>query len=121
MITVTVEDKVIKITPVTVAYLPEFMRHVEPIIAVVVVTDEVDQICKAILQNIDHVIEAVIIGAGVEREWLQEQTPDVLVELASKVIEVNADFFGQRIMPKITEANQGLSALSRSSISGRLN
>ena len=41
-------------------------------------------------------IEAVCIGTGLDRETLDAETVDVLVQLTARVIEVNADFFGPR-------------------------
>ncbi len=56
------------------------------------------------MRNIEAVIEATAIGAGVDRAWLEDQTPDVLAELAAKVLEVNTDFFVRRVLPVIQGA-----------------
>jgi hypothetical protein len=90
----------IAVTPIKVRDLPRFLKTVEPIAAELATGD----IAGALMRNIDAVIEATAIGAGVERAWLEEQTPDVLAELAAKVLEVNADFFVRRVLPVVTAA-----------------
>ena len=42
-------------------------------------------------------IEAVCIGTGLDRETLDTQTVDVLVQLTARVIEVNADFLARGV------------------------
>lgn len=98
------------ITPVKVRDLPAFVAAVEPIARELASGD----IVGALARHADAVIEATAIGAGVERAWLGEQTPDVLVDLAARVLEVNADFFVQRVMPRVTAAAERLSAITAS-------
>ncbi len=62
------------------------------------------------MRNIEAVIEATAIGAGVDRAWLEDQTPDVLAELAAKVLEVNTDFFGRGVRPVIQGAANRIAA-----------
>ncbi|MCR6497363.1 hypothetical protein LJB71_14845 [Thermomonas sp. S9] len=76
------------IAPVTVRDLPAFLAAIEPIARELASGD----IAGALLRHADAVIEATAIGAGVDRAWLEAQQTDVLVELAAKVLEVNADF-----------------------------
>jgi hypothetical protein len=64
------------------------------------------------------VIEATAIGAGVERAWLEDQTPDVLAELAAKVLEVNTGFFVQRVLPVIQGAADRLAQTASGGTSG---
>ena len=72
-------------------------------------------ILAALARNADAVITATAIGAGVERAWLEDQTPDVLVDMAARVFEVNADFFARAVLPKITEAAERIAALQTAS------
>ena len=52
------------------------------------------------------------VGAGVEEKWLGEQTTEVLVDLATAVLEVNMDFFVQVLLPRVTAAIGPLGRLS---------
>lgn len=98
----------IAITPVTVGDLPAFLAAIEPIAAEVASGD----ILGALLRHADAVIAATAIGARVERAWLEQQTPDVLVELAARVLEANADFFVQRVMPALTAASERIAKIA---------
>lgn len=102
------------IQPVKVRDLPAFLAAVEPIARELAAGD----ILAALARHADAVITATAIGAGVERAWLEDQTPDVLVELASAVIEVNADFFVRNVLPKVERAAQVLAATASGGTAG---
>ncbi len=99
-----------EITPVKVKDLPAFLGAVEPIARELMEGD----MLAALARHADGVITATAIGAGVERAWLEQQTPDVLVELASKVLEVNAGFFVSAVLPKVTAAAERMAAMTAS-------
>lgn len=101
-------DKTIE--PVRVRDLPRFLAAIEPIARELAAGD----ILAALAKHADNVIEATAIGAGVERAWLEEQTPEVLVDLAAQVLEVNADFFVRAVLPRVTAAAERLATLTAS-------
>ena len=105
-----------EISPIKVRDLPRFLKAIEPIAAELATGD----IASALMRHADAVIEAAAIGAGVDRAWLEEQTPDVLAELAARVLEVNADFFVRRVLPTVTAAADRL-AQSVQAASGGMN
>lgn len=96
-----------ELQPVKVKDLPAFLAAIEPIARDLAHGD----IAGALMRNADAVIEATAIGAGVERAWLEAQTPDVLIDLATRVLEVNADFFVQRVLPRLAAAAQTLAKI----------
>jgi hypothetical protein len=87
------------IEPVRVRDLPRFLAAIAPVASDMAAGD----IASALMRHADAVIEATAIGAGVERAWLDAQSPDVLVELAARVLEVNAGFFVRRVLPIIQQ------------------
>lgn len=99
------------IQPVKVKDLPAFIAAIEPIARELMAGD----ILAALAKHADRVITATAIGAGVERVWLEEQSPDVLVELAAQVVEVNADFFVRQVIPRITAAAERIAAMQTAS------
>lgn len=103
------------IGPVKVKDLPAFLAAVEPIARDLAAGD----ILAALARHADGVIAATAIGAGVERAWLEQQDADVLVDLAARVVEVNADFFVRRVLPAITQAAERLAAMQ--TVSGGTN
>ena len=60
----------------------------------------------------EHWIEAVCIGRGLDRETLDAQTVDVLMQLTARVIEVNADFLVREALPVFEVAVGGLAEMS---------
>lgn len=102
------------IQPVKVKDLPAFLSAIEPIARELAEGD----ILAALAKHADHVITATAIGAGVERAWLEEQTPDVLVDLAARVLEVNADFFVRAVLPKVAAASEALARIASGGTSG---
>jgi len=100
--------------PVKVKDLPRFLAAIEPIAQELARGD----ILAALARHADRVIEATAIGAGVDRAWLEEQTPDVLVDLAAQVLEVNADFFARAVMPRITQAAERIASTLSGGMSG---
>ncbi len=102
------------IQPIKVRDLPRFLKAIEPIAADLASGD----IAGALMRHADAVIEATAIGAGCDRAWLEDQTPDVLVELSAKVIEVNADFFVQKVLPAMQAAAGTLARIASGGTSG---
>lgn len=98
----------IKLTPVKVRDLPRLLAAIEPVARELAAGD----VLAALMRQADAVITATAIGAGVERAWLEEQTPDVLADLAARVLEANADFFVHRVMPIITRAADNLARVA---------
>ncbi len=97
-------------TPIKVKDLPAFLAAIEPI-----ARDLMDgDMMAALSKNADRVITATAIGAGVDRAWLEEQTAGVLIDLAARVLEVNADFFVGQAIPRITRAAERIASLTPS-------
>ena len=103
-LTLTVGDRTITIAPVKVGDLPAFLRAVEPIARELAAGD----IMAAVVANAERFIDATAIGAGVDRPWLEAQGVDALIDLASGVLEVNADFFARRVTPALLRATETL-------------
>jgi hypothetical protein len=102
------------IGPVKVKNLPAFLAAVEPIARDLAAGD----ILAALARHADALVTATAIGAGVERSWLEQQDADVLVDLAARVVEVNADFFVRRVLPAIAQAAERLAAMPAATASG---
>lgn len=99
------------IEPVKVKDLPAFLAAIEPVARELMAGD----LLSALAKHADGVIAATAIGAGVDRAWLEEQSPDVLVDLAARVLEVNADFFARHVLPRIQAAADKLAAMQTAS------
>lgn len=96
------------IAPVKVKDLRAFLKAIDPIARDLAEGD----ILAALAHHADEVITATAIGAGVPRAELDEATADVLVLLATRVMEVNADFFVRQVLPLVTAAAERIAAIS---------
>lgn len=101
----------IVITPVKVKHLPAFLAAIEPVVRELG-SGAPDDLLGALATHAPNVIAATALGAGVSADWLGEQTPEVLVELAAAVLEVNMDFFVQVLLPRTVAAMEQLRRLS---------
>lgn len=95
------------LAPLTVGELPAFLRAVKPILGHLAA----GRIADACLEDAEAVIAATAIGARIDRAWLEAQTPEVLVEHLTDVVEANGDFFARRLTPALIRAAERMSAL----------
>lgn len=87
-------------SPLKVREIPAFLKAVEPLARELSDGD----LYASLARHADAVVTAVAIGARVDRAWLEEQDVEVLIDLAARVMEVNADFFVRRVLPRLTAA-----------------
>ncbi len=106
--------RLIEVSPVRVGDLPAFLEAIEPAVSSLADGD----IKGALMHHMDAIVRATCIGACVEREWLDAQTPDVLAELAAAVLEVNGGFFAERVIPRVADAIEKLGAMTDGGNSG---
>lgn len=118
MITKTIQHSGVDIvvSPVKVKDLPAFLAAIEPVVRQLGASSAgggaKDDLLRALATHAPNVIKATAVGSGVQEQWLGDQTPDVLVDLAAAVLEVNMDFFVQALMPRVTAATGQLGRLS---------
>lgn len=106
--TLTIDERTILVTPIKIRELPAFVRALEPIFGALAVGD----LAGTLVHNAEALIEAVRIGARIDRAWLDERDCDALLALAEAVIEVNADFFIRRLLPRLEAAAETIGKLS---------
>ncbi len=93
--------------PMRMAKLKAFSDAVEPVITQVFTLLEDEQnskqnIVQMITQHYDYLVGIVCVACtGVNKEKIDDMLPDDFVNLVGGVIEVNADFFVQNLLPTI--------------------
>lgn len=93
--------------PMRMVKLKAFSDAVEPVITQVFTLLEDEQnskqnIVQMITQHYDYLVGIVCVACtGVNKEKIDDMLPDDFVNLVSGVIEVNADFFVQNLLPMI--------------------
>lgn len=99
------------LNPIKVKDLPPFLKAIEPVLRSV---EEGRPWSAIACAYPDALVDAVVIGAGVERPWLEEQTIEILADLAFAVLEVNIDFFVQTLLPRLQELGDRLNTATGS-------
>lgn len=112
--TVTVRETAIAVRPLTVRQIAGVTRALKA----VDFTKGLDALDMPSLlaDHADAVVQAVAIAANCEAEFLQDAAADEFLMLAAAVVEVNTDFFVQRLAPILTD---GLGKIVRSAGVGR--
>ena len=93
--------------PMRMVKLKAFSDAVEPVITQVFTLLEDEQnskqnIVQMITQHYDNLVSIVCVACtGVNKEKIDDMLPDDFVNLVGGVIEVNADFFVQNLLPMI--------------------
>lgn len=63
--------------------------------------------------HVDHLADALAAAIDEPMDWVLELEPDDFVDLATRVVEVNADFFVRRLAPRLTTVTARLTAFGQ--------
>ena len=96
-----VAAQTITLTPLVLGELPAFAKAIQPFTADLAI--EPDWL-RLLGSHGDSMIEAMAIASRQSREWIAGLALDEAIFLAQSLFEVNADFFIQRVVPKLGEA-----------------
>ena len=92
---------VVAIKPLKIGQMPAFLRAITPVMQQIG-GDGIDWLAL-FGERGDDLLTAVSIAIGKPRAWVDDLAADEAILLAAKVIEVNADFFTQTVMPRLNE------------------
>lgn len=98
---ITVAGEKLEILPLTIGQLTRVMKALKPALA-----DIGGEINLTLLaaEHGETLLSAVSAATGKEAAWLDKLPMDDFIRLAGLLLEVNADFFTQRVLPQITAA-----------------
>ena len=113
-VSLTLDGRGLTVTPVRLGQLPAFVRAVEPF-AKQLASGPFD-LLELLADHGQQVVRALEVATSQPREWIESLAIDDAVRLAAAVLEVNADFFVQRVLPSITDAAQKLGAVLTTSL-----
>lgn len=117
--TVHAAGRDIAIGPIKVRHLPAFLAALGPLATALLAQKPEGarggaDLWPSLLENhSQRLIDATALGADVELDWLREQDAEVLLELAAAVVEVNVDFFVQRLVPRVIAASEALDSATQ--------
>lgn len=98
----------IYVSPIKVKELSLFIKAVTPMLDTINQADRDDLVTELLIHHTDSLIKAVSIGVRKSEDFVNELDIDELIDLATAVIEVNTDFFIQRVLPKVTQGIERL-------------
>lgn len=94
-----IQGETLAIMPLKVGQMPAFLRAITPVMNHLN-RSEIDWIAL-FGERGDDLLSAIAIAVKKPRSWVDDLAADEAIVLAAKVIEVNADFFTQTVMPKL--------------------
>lgn len=106
--TVNIQEAAIRITPFKLGELPRVFKVVEPITKLVLDaigsdTNQMESLSKIMVQGGDNVLDLIVIGSRQPRTWVDALEMDEGVELLAAILEVNASFFVQKVLPLLNK------------------
>jgi hypothetical protein len=96
-----IDGEPLAIQPLKVGQMPAFLRAITPVVQQLG-SNGVDWL-TLFGEHGDELLTAVSIAVSKPRTWVDALDADKAILLAAKVIEVNADFFTQTVMPRLNE------------------
>lgn len=112
----TISTEEITVSPLKFGQFGAFARTIKPVIGSInelLETDTSDthfamQIAELLANHSEDVLKAVAIAIDKPESWVSDLDMAQAIELVQAVIEVNMDFFGQRLVPHFNQAIQHL-------------
>jgi hypothetical protein len=124
---VMVGGRLVEIRPLTIGQLPKLVREARPVIDAVLELEEIPEedsadmvslVLDLIENHAERVFAAAAICTGLPKEQVEGADLDEFVLLATKVVEVNRDFFVQRLGPLLAGRAKANGAGEGSAASG---
>lgn len=107
--TLTLGGQSLTVRPLKVRHIPAFSGVIGPLYAQIA-QGEPDWF-GLIASHGESLVEAVSLGLGLPHEQVGDLDLAELVEAVMALVEVNVDFFIQRLSPQISQASQVLAAI----------
>ena len=101
---VTIADRTIRITPFKLGELPRVFKVVEPLTALIMEAlgsnqNQMLALTKVMTHGGENVVELLAVGSRQDRAWIDGLELDAAMDLLVAVVEVNASFFVQKVLP----------------------
>lgn len=94
-----IAGEMLHILPLKVGQLPSFLRAIAPAMQQLSAPG-IDWLAL-FGERGDDLLTGIAIAIGKPREWVDALAADEAILLATKVIEVNADFFTRTVLPRL--------------------
>lgn len=101
---VTVGGKTIEIKTMKVKQLSATIKAIQPFAAAFKAGQGQVDMADIVMNNTDNVVDLVHILTGESKEFIEELGIDELIIVFTRLVEVNLDFFIQKVLPLLSEA-----------------
>lgn len=98
----------IDVRPLRVGQLPAFTRAIAALLAA---GESIDDPVDLVAKYPEEIAAATAVALDRPRDWVDARELDQMVDLVAAIIEVNADFFVRRVLPKMEAASGRITAL----------
>ncbi|MFZ6872868.1 DUF6631 family protein [Undibacterium sp. Di27W] len=114
--TIIIAGESLPIQPFKVGRLPVVLTAVQPIAYVLMGNAETAKldILNLVIAHTDDSLNLLAVLADKPRDWVDDLDLDDAVTLLSELLEVNLDFFVQRVLPRLLQAVGTLSTAVKS-------
>lgn len=105
----TIAGTELTITPFKLGELPKVFKVIDPITKLVMDAigsdaNQMESLSKIMVQGGDNVLDLISIGTRQPRTWVDDLEMDQGVQVLAAVLEVNASFFVQKVLPLLNKA-----------------
>lgn len=107
--TLTIKETELTITPFKLGELPKVFKVIDPITKLVLdaigtTGNQMESLSKIMVLGGDNVLDLLAVGSRQPRAWIDQLELDEGVQLLTAILEVNASFFVQKVLPLLTKA-----------------
>lgn len=111
---IRIRDANLTIKPFKFGELPKVFKAVDPISKALfdglVGGNQIEAITKLVANGGDNIIDLMVIGSKQSREWVEDLEMDEGIDVFAAILEVNASFFVQRVLPTLNSRMEAVQA-----------
>lgn len=97
--TLIIADVALEISPLRVGEIPRVLAALRPVLGSIDLASF--DLSSLFCEHAESLLGAIALASRQPRPWVDNLLPDEAVRLAVALIEVNADFFAQRLAPEL--------------------
>ena len=109
-----IRDANLTIKPFKFGELPKVFKAIDPISKSLFDAlgggNQIEMITGLVANGGDGIIDLMVIGSKQSREWVEDLEMDEGIEVFSAILEVNASFFVQKVLPTLNSRMEAIQA-----------
>jgi len=110
-----IRDANLTIKPFKFGELPKVFKAIDPISKALFEAlsgggNQIEVITGLVANGGDGIIDLMVIGSKQSREWIEDLELDEGIDLFTAIVEVNASFFVQKVLPTLNSKMEAIQA-----------